>query len=275
MIVSFTKMHGCGNDFIVADNRSIKKPLDWWITHTPFLCDRKKGIGADGLLLMEASEVADYTMIYRNADGSDAGMCGNGGRCIAAYATTCGFGASHTFEVHKNVYKATVSRFSETEALVDLAFPMQVKPEMRAAGFEQYAFAYTGTEHIVVPATENRLAQTDWLRKRGSDLRYNAALSKNGANVNFFAKKDGRIHLQTYERGVENLTLACGTGALATVIADHYLSGNTTINIQQAVDVAGGTLSVSAIFEPETRVYHDLVLSGPAVAVFSGHLSLD
>jgi diaminopimelate epimerase len=274
MHIPFSKMQGCGNDFVVADNRVIGKPLAWWIEQTPLLCNRRTGIGADGLLLLDHSETADFTMIYRNADGSDAGMCGNGGRCIAAFAHRAGFAASHSFDVHGRIYKATVSAHSDSDALVDLVFPVIVKPEMRSAGVEHYAFAFTGTEHLVVPATENRLNQPDWLRKRGSILRHNLQLSHKGANVNFFIRKDGRLHLQTFERGVEDLTLACGTGALATAVVDHFLTGATDSRQAEPVQCAGGTLFVSYTYHPNNRYYTDLVLSGAATFVFDGTILL-
>lgn len=267
-------MHGCGNDFVVVDNRNNAATLEQWIAWTPQLCDRRYGVGADGLLLLQRSDISDFTMIYRNADGSDAGMCGNGGRCIAAFASGRGFGTAFTFDVHGKKYSATIMPFSDTEFVVDLSFPVTVKPEMRRSGVEEYAFAYTGTEHLVVPSTSGRLKQSDWLRKRGSELRNNLTLSKTGANVNFVARDTDGLHVQTFERGVEDLTLACGTGALASVIVDHFLTGRRDSLSAEPIHCAGGSLFVSFDFLEKNREYKNLVLSGPSKTVFHGSTHL-
>ena len=106
-MTEFVKMHGAGNDFVVIDNRDARFTLEQLIAVAPHWCDRRFGIGADGLLVLQESDTADYTMIYRNADGSDAGMCGNGGRCIAAFARSLGVPASHRFECNGHVYAAS------------------------------------------------------------------------------------------------------------------------------------------------------------------------
>src|SRR5690554_764731 len=124
--IKFYKMEGAGNDFIVLDNRDYDFSLDEIIAFTPTLCDRKYGIGADGMLILDKANIpeADYTMTYRNADGSDAGMCGNGGRCMALFASKNGFKNTHVFNVHNNLYKAEVD-----EHEVKIHFPVQVSPE--------------------------------------------------------------------------------------------------------------------------------------------------
>lgn len=270
----FTKMHGCGNDFVVFDNRLNQRPLEFWIRLAPKLCDRRFGIGADGLLLLNPAKDTGFTMIYRNADGSDAGMCGNGGRCIAAFASLAGFGKNGVFYVHDRKYQYTVEQKAAGLFFVDLTFPVAVVPERRQAGAESYDFAFTGTEHLVVPSTLNRLNQPEWLKQRGGALRANTSLSKNGANVNFIARDADGLHVQTFERGVEDLTLACGTGALASMIIDHKTAGRKENISREPVHMAGGTLFVSFEVEPVSSTYTGLVLSGPAEIVFEGSIAI-
>lgn len=124
--LNFQKMEGAGNDFVVIDNREYQFTLDEIIRFTPKLCDRKFGIGGDGILVLQSAESpdADYTMIYRNADGSDAGMCGNGARCLALYASKNGFSTSQRFNVHENLYQAEV----KDDNSVNIHFPVTVTP---------------------------------------------------------------------------------------------------------------------------------------------------
>ncbi len=265
--IHFYKMQGAGNDFVLFDNRSMKLQLDEIIRITPKLCHRKLGIGADGVLILDHSHIADYTMIYRNSDGSDAGMCGNGGRCIARFAHRVGFPKRHSFAVHGKVYQAEV----ENE-YVNLHFPIDsTVEECSTTDGEQVMKIFSGTEHVVVPANGHNLNDEEEIRQRGMTIRRDAPFQPKGTNVNFMQSiSDNHIKILTYERGVEDLTLACGTGAIASALAWHHTQNKTDKNNTFLVDNPGGQLEVSFSFEPSDNTYHNIQLKGPADIVFEG-----
>ncbi len=268
--IYFNKMEGAGNDFIVIDNRSNLFSLDEIIEMTPKLCDRKFGIGADGILVLENPKIAnvDYTMVYRNADGSDAGMCGNGSRCLALYAVTKGFNSVHTFNVHKAIYTAEVDEVQQT---VQISFPDVKNPTHLTIDDQHLSQVYTGTEHVVKFVPSEKLALEKILVSEGSLIRWHDSLNPPGTNVNFVHKIDGcNIDLQTYERGVENLTLACGTGAIASAIATHHENGSIAGTFITNVNVKGGALQVLFEFDNSDNIYKHTKLKGPANFVFSG-----
>jgi len=271
--LQFHKMEGAGNDFVIIDNREYQFTMDEIIQFTPKLCDRKFGIGGDGILVLNSAEIADvdYTMIYRNADGSDAGMCGNGARCLALFASKNGFSASHCFNVHKNIYQAGV----EQDGSVNIHFPVKVTPsQLRLNDFDLLKVD-AATEHLVTFVEQNSLSNEDDLIKNGSELRYHQQMNPPGTNVNFVhIEGHDSISLQTYERGVENLTLACGTGALAAAIATHSSQEKQTSHSTYTVKVKGGILQASFNFDPETNTYHHLILNGPAHFVFKGYIDI-
>ncbi len=272
--LSFYKMEGAGNDFVVIDNRELKFSLERIIALTPALCNRRFGIGADGLLALENAQIenVDYTMIYRNADGSDAGMCGNGSRCLALFAATNGFSTSQSFNVHNSIYKAEVDLKNNS---VSVGFPDVLEPENIQIDSHQLIQVYTGTEHVVRFVEPDKLNDETELTSIGSGLRYADQLNPPGSNVNFISKTDeSSIELQTYERGVEGLTLACGTGAIASAIASHFSSQNKHINNDYSVNVKGGKLKVSFIYNPKEKIYTDIQLSGPAHFVFKGKINV-
>lgn len=269
----FQKMQGTGNDFVVIDNRDIRLPMDQLIALTPKLCDRKFGIGADGLLALQDSLIADYEMIYRNADGSDAGMCGNGGRCIALFASQSGFSLEHTFSVHGNIYRAEVSTHNST---VKLYFPVTTKPTLLEQIHKNTLIqVHSGTEHIVMQIDKNALHKDELLKNVGQKLRNHAHFQPKGTNVNFFTNLEHqKLALQTYERGVEDLTLACGTGALATAIAWHCLKSISDTENTLTIETEGGPLEVSFSYESENKTYNNLSLQGAADFVFKGTISV-
>ena len=267
-------MQGTGNDFVVIDNRTCQLTLHQIIEATPRLCNRKYGIGADGLIALNESDQADYEMIYRNADGSDAGMCGNGGRCIARFAYKSGFKPNHTFTVHDIIYKAEV-----TDESVNLTFPVTAKPKsVNIPGFGRCIKVHTGTEHIVLSIGEKDLSSEKKLTQNGRKLRHHELFDPPGTNVNFFCGlNEQTVKLQTYERGVEDLTLACGTGALATAISWHQqqLEDNSSTTHQvYTVETRGGILDVSFRYNKANNSYNQLTLKGPAQFVFEGIIKL-
>lgn len=268
----FTKMQGAGNDFIVFDNRTYGFTLNEIIAFTPTVCDRKYGIGADGIMALQAPEQpdVDFTMVYRNADGSDAGMCGNGARCLTVFAHSLGLPDALRFNVHHNVYTANVGRNQAS-----IHFPVTVSPHELTVNGVNCIKADTATEHLVCFVPSDQLQQEDRLIRDGRALREHASQQPAGTNVNF-VHQDGtaRIELQTYERGVENLTLACGTGALASAIATHRVQGGKAGKHTYTVVVKGGQLAVDFLLDPKTKTYQELVLTGPAEFVFEGTIEI-
>jgi diaminopimelate epimerase len=263
----FYKLQGAGNDFVVIDCRDNQHSLNELIQLTPHVCNRRFGVGADGVMALfpPQQDSEAYTMIYRNADGSDAGMCGNGGRCIAKLAVHLGIDPKHAFRVHQSVYQAEVKSDS-----VLLNFPAE--PTIIPVSDETYGTIYqihTGTEHIVVYLKEDAFADADLLKRAGKTLRFDSRFGSKGTNVNFILSEIGRpMKIKTYERGVEDLTLACGTGTIAAAIVHHYVG-----NLQEEVccvpvQNTGGQLIVH--FEKSEARYTNLALEGPAEIVFKG-----
>ncbi len=271
--LEFHKMEGAGNDFVVIDNRNAGLSLDEIISLSPDLCDRKFGVGADGILILEPAQIenVDYTMIYRNADGSDAGMCGNGGRCLALFAAHHGFQNKQTFNVHEAIYQAHVDKI---EHHVSISFPDVLAPKKLQVNKKKYLQVYTGTEHVVSFEELDRLEDEEELIAEGSFIRNHALLNPPGTNVNFVSPDEDTIYLQTFERGVEGLTLACGTGALASAIATHFIEKPSGTDFEYPITVKGGTLGVSFQFDESKNMYTNLILSGPAHFVFTGSIDL-
>ncbi len=273
--ITFYKMQGAGNDFVVIDNRDLQFSMKDIIDFTPELCDRRFGIGADGLIALESPQVdgVDYTMIYRNADGSDAGMCGNGSRCLALFAAHYGFEMQQTFNVHNAIYNANVDLQNNS---VSVGFPDVLEPENIQIENHQLIQVYTGTEHVVNFVDEDQLKIESELINVGSMFRNHASLNPPGSNVNFVCKKEEtKIELQTYERGVEGLTLACGTGAIASAIATHYANDEKeNKNFDYVISVKGGMLNVSFNYDNQNKRYKNIRLAGPANFVFEGKINV-
>ncbi len=271
----FYKMQGTGNDFVVIDNRDGKLSLDEIIEHTPQLCDRIFGIGADGFIALNSPELpdTDYTMIYRNSDGSDAGMCGNGARCLARLAWQLGMGTNFTFNVHDAVYKASVN---EDNGLISISFPDTLQPKWLAIDDLKLLQIYPGTEHLVFHTDDKKLAEEEELSSLGRNIRNHPVVNPPGSNVNFISiRPDKSIQLQTYERGVEGLTQACGTGAIASALATDFITSadaNELRNIQ--VTVKGGILNVQFKRNEATGNYEEIKLTGPAAVVYEGTFHL-
>jgi diaminopimelate epimerase len=250
--IPFTKMHGAGNDFIVIDNRTEIIDHDAFTKQIPLLCHRRYGIGADGILFLEADQRASYRMIYKNADSSDAGMCGNGGRCIALFSTTIG-------------YNSDIIHFP-VEAVVRI---------IDGSEDGKLYQVHTGTEHIVLQARPGLLEADSELITMGRKLRYAPAFKPAGTNVNFMTVTgDKRIRLRTYERGVENLTLACGTGSIASALTAHSLSDERTNRDLYTVECDGGELEIGFNHNRESGIYSQITLKGPAEIVFEGFIDI-
>ncbi len=273
MQLKFTKMQATGNDFVVVDNRDGRLDMETMVRLTPILCDRRFGVGADGTLFLCSSDKVDFMMVYRNADGSDAGMCGNGGRAISLFASVLGLGDLLTFEVHGVSYNAQVKGNE-----VDLHFVgLTCMPRTHQTNEGMIYELYTGTEHIVVPVQEAMHGDLQLIRSKGRELRYSHLFAPKGTNVNFCTfRHDGSIFLSTYERGVEDRTLACGTGSIATALIGTHLQMTDTesTNFDTSVESPGGVLNIRFKRNPSTGTYHDIYLSGEANFVFEGSINV-
>lgn len=259
MIANFFKYQGAGNDFVIIDNRNRDFPKDD-VKIINRICDRKFGIGADGLMLLENSDRADFKMIYFNADGHEGSMCGNGGRCLVAFANSLGIFENETiFEAGNTLYKAS---------LHDDQVSLQMSDVKRIEKNDGYVFLDTGSPHHV--SFENNISDMD-VYATGKSIRYSAPYLDSGTNVNFVEKlNDDSFKIRTYERGVENETLSCGTGATAAALAAHYLEKTNKNKVM--MKTLGGNLTID--FEREGKLYHSIVLSGPATFVYKGSISV-
>lgn len=259
MELPFTKYQGTGNDFIMVDQRSDTyiDPSDTALIQ--HLCHRRFGIGADGLILLEKSIHTDFKMIYFNADGRESTMCGNGGRCIVHYAHDLGvFKESCTFEAIDGVHHAF---------LKDAWVHLQMNDVEEVESANGVYVLDTGSPHYVkVQEEKEHLDIVDY----GKSIRYNAIYKEEGINVNLVSRNVEGISVRTYERGVEDETLSCGTGAVASVIAAD-LHFNTVSPVK--VRVQGGELEVS--YKKEGNKFTKIFLCGPASRVFSGKISID
>ncbi len=258
MTLTFYKYQGTGNDFVMIDNRQelFNKNNTKLVA---FLCDRKFGIGADGLILLENHPEVDFKMVYYNADGNQSTMCGNGGRCIVAFAEFLQLIKNETtFEAIDGLHYAKLEG--------DLIH-LQMKDVDIIKTFDNYQFLDTGSPHHV--QCVNGLADFD-VKNEGKKIRYAQPYNQEGTNVNFVEKlnKD-TFSVRTYERGVEDETLSCGTGATAVALAMHK-TGKSTAN-QINLNVQGGQLKVSFVKENDT--YKKVMLIGPTKQVFKGKIT--
>jgi len=264
----FTKMNGAGNDFVLLDNRLGELQLS--AAQIARLCDRHRGIGADGILLLERpTNGANFRMRYYNADGGEAEMCGNGARCFARYADqVAGPLEALSFETPAGVIAAALKGEGVT---LQMSEPkdLRIHLELSVNG-ENIRCHYidSGVPHVVVPVPE--IAAVN-VRALGSMLRHDAAFSPRGANVNFLERRgDRRIAIRTYERGVEEETLACGTGVVASALIFAAIE-----NVQGpiAVLVRGGD-ELQVDFQANGDRFTNVTLSGPADFVFEGTVEL-
>jgi diaminopimelate epimerase len=274
MRLTFTKMSGAGNDFVVVDNRSGAIVDASGLARK--LCDRRWGIGADGLLLLERSEKADYRMMYYNADGSYGGMCGNGGRCISRYAFEHGIATdTQKFEALDQIYHAVVDPDLVILSMLD---PKNMKMNIVlpvGANDIRVHFVDTGSPHVVVPIAQfkKRFETLDAIPVMdiGRKIRNHKAFQPDGTNVNFVQKvDDNSLRIRTYERGVEAETLACGTGSIATaIVAARLWSLNSPVHV---VPLSGVTLGVG--FDVKDKVFSRITLTGEAKTTFSGEIDV-
>ena len=256
MIIEFYKYQGTGNDFIMIDDR--EKEFD--LTDNDLiaaLCERRMGIGADGLILLREHGTLDFEMIYFNADGKESSMCGNGGRCIIAFAQMLEMtGNETTFMAIDGEHKGR---------LMDDGIYLQMQDVKKIEGVGDGLVLNTGSPHYIEMVDE--LDYID-VEKQGRKIRNSVPFKKDGINVNFVLDAS-ELQVRTYERGVEAETLSCGTGVVATAIAMHYANciEETLVNVK----TKGGELTVS--FEEFNGGYRNIWLSGEASMVYAGEFA--
>jgi diaminopimelate epimerase len=261
MTIQFFKYQGTGNDFIMIDNRQevFSKNNTKLIKQ---LCDRRFGIGADGLILLENDKISDFKMVYYNSDGNESSMCGNGGRCIVAFAKQLNVIENETtFIAVDGEHYAKIS--------VDGIVSLQMKNVDEIKMASDYVFLNTGSPHHITLVEDVKSVP---VKEIGSQIRYSDLYGKPGSNVNFVeAISDSLFAVRTYERGVEDETLSCGTGVTAAAIAMNAI-GKTTSN-EISLLVEGGELKVT--FKKEGKNYTDVFLIGPATFVFKGQFDTE
>ncbi len=272
--IEFVKMTGAGNDFVLIDNRSGRLSFDWKSVARS-LCERRCSIGADGLLVIETSTKADFLMRYFNADGSDGGMCGNGGRCAASYIMRETGTPRISFEALDHLYFATLEQ--DQNIKLSMKDPVDVRTEILLPIQDvplPMHFIDTGAPHAVIfmdelPPPHVREIQTNGIVGLGKDIRSHSEFAPQGTNVDFVELHgNSRLSIRTYERGVERETLACGTGSVACAIMSSL---RRSISSPVSVRTLGGeTLVVS--FRKEGGRFVHVELEGPANNVFSGRI---
>jgi diaminopimelate epimerase len=258
MITGFNKYQGTGNDFVIIDNRKgVIDPRNSSLINK--LCDRRFGIGADGLILISDSSQYDFEMKYFNSDGLEGSMCGNGGRCSSDFAIKSGIaGKELSFQAVDGVHKARMDN-----GIIRLSMNDVHKPQLISGNY----FLNTGSPHYVI--FRKNIDQTD-VNTDGKKLRWSEDFKPGGTNVNFVEITGNGIYVRTFERGVEEETLSCGTGVTASAIAS-VLSRQFDI-IPVKVKTKGGELEVS--FKINEDVISDIWLSGPATFVYEGTIEI-
>jgi diaminopimelate epimerase len=258
MITVFNKYQGTGNDFVIIDNRN-----GAFDSHNSALinklCDRRFGVGADGLILISDSHQHDFEMKYFNSDGKEGSMCGNGGRCSSAFAIKSGIaGKELSFQAIDGVHKARLDN-----NIIRLSMNDVQKPQKAEGNY----FINTGSPHYVL--FRKNIDQID-VNSEGSKIRWSDDFAPGGTNVNFVEINENGIYVRTFERGVEEETLSCGTGVTASAIAS-VLSGHFDTNPVK-VRTKGGNLEVA--FKVTGEEISEIWLSGPATFVYEGMIEV-
>lgn len=261
MLLEFYKYQGTGNDFILIDNRSKNVSLD--TSQVKFLCDRRFGIGADGLMLLELEPGFDFKMVYFNSDGNESSMCGNGGRCITAFAKHLGvISDKGRFLAIDGPHEAIIKPENTVSLKMQDVKDVEINPD--------FYYLNTGSPHYVATVTD--IENFDVVGE-GKKIRYNDRFKEEGTNVNFIEKKEDAIFVRTYERGVENETFSCGTGVTAAALVaglQGILPNKNTCHIK----TLGGELNVK--FEKVLeKNFYNIWLEGPAELVFKGTITIN
>lgn len=252
--LAFEKYEGAGNDFVIVLGEHLEEGVALPIER---ICDRHFGIGADGFIVVRDCSDADYEMEYYNADGKVGSMCGNGARCAFLFAQSNGLAGNHaSFRAYDGIHRAELTSYGTISiSMCDVEQVRSVAPNVYETD--------TGSPHYVRFVDD--IDEVDVV-KDGKYVRYSPTYAETGINVNFVERREEALRMSTYERGVENMTLACGTGATAVALAEaqhqQLESGRFLL------DADGGRLAVS--FKRDGERFVDIVLEGPASHVFSG-----
>lgn len=259
MTVKFYKYQGTGNDFVMIDNRGLA--LSNERAQIEKLCNRRFGIGADGLIYLQNKEGYDFEMVYFNSDGNQSTMCGNGGRCLIRFAHDLGLvGSTCRF--------MAIDGEHEGEILPDGRVSLKMKDVDRIENYNSDYVLNTGSPHYVQFANYVKDMK---VYNEGYKIRNSAPFAAEGINVNFVEKiSAGEIYVRTFERGVEDETLSCGTGVVASALA--FAAKNGSLLTSVAIETPGGNLQVS--FEAAGNSYRNIFLTGPAERVFEGEVEV-
>ncbi|MBO6211883.1 diaminopimelate epimerase [Algoriella sp.] len=258
MKLKFFKYQGAGNDFVMIDDRQQTFPISTKLINR--LCDRHFGVGADGLILLQNDKEFDFKMVYFNSDGNESTMCGNGGRCIIRFANDLDVASENmTFTAIDGLHHGIVDNNVIRLQMIDVD---------EVEDHDHYLFMNTGSPHHV--EFVEKVDDVD-VYNRGKEIRNGSPYFEKGSNVNFVeVMPDNNLRIRTYERGVENETLACGTGITAAAISAYVKNLVDKKSIE--IKALGGDLSVN--FEENNHKFVNVWLNGPAVKVFEGEIEI-
>ena len=254
--IEFFKYQGTGNDFVMIDNRDLSFPKDTEIIKK--LCDRRFGIGGDGLIVLENHDIFDFKMVYYNSDGNESTMCGNGGRCIVAFAHFLDvFEDKTTFEAIDGKHEAEIHNGIIKLKMIDVDVIKNIENNFELN---------TGSPHYV---TFVEMLKDYKVFENGNNIRNSSSYNAEGINVNFVEEvAENEIFVRTYERGVEDETFSCGTGVTAAALVYLKDKNQSSVNVK----VLGGNLKVYA--EKDGKIFRNIWLEGPAKQVFKGKFNL-
>lgn len=274
--IIFTKMSGAGNDFVFLDEQ-LNQDLCIDSEFVQKICDRRNGIGADGLISIEDSSDYNFIMKYFNADGSTGSLCANGARCAIRFAADSGRVSNNKAEFLSNGVKYSGEITPESDVTFYLNSPKTIKYnfKVKAGGKLLNAhFADTGSPHVIIDLHESEgiLPSLDdiLVDELGREIRNLPEFKTNGANINFIYLKDKRVLIRTYERGVEAETLACGTGAVAAALI-CYVNYKLSVPIE-IIPKSKEKLFVN--FDVKNSKVINLSLTGPAKVIFTGEMKI-
>ncbi len=270
--IAFEKMSGAGNDFVIIDNRSLRIPRNEQPELARKICRRMFSVGADGLIFIEESTKADFGWNFYNADGSVAEMCGNGSRCAARFAYRHKIaGKKMTLDTLAGVVEAEICE-EEDVVRVKMTQPFDFRLDISLElGDEEHAAAYvnTGVPHVVIFVKEGDVPVKIWGRK----VRFHELFEPKGTNVNFVKLlPDGKLKVRTYERGVENETMACGTGAVASALFASMLKG---MDSPVTVITSGGEMLTILFDLHDGPVAENVFLQGSTRLICTGSLTAE
>jgi diaminopimelate epimerase len=268
--IPFWKMNGAGNDFIIIDHRQPLIPRDRMAEFARLICRRKFSVGADGLFLIEPSARADFSWRFFNADGSEAEMCGNGARCVARFAYMQGIAAARMrFETLAGIVEASVA---DTQATIRMTQPHSFRFDRQIEIAGQLLMVHsvdTGVPHAVLFVDDIDSIDVVGL---GRQIRHHPDFAPAGTNVNFIGQQEEGFRIRTYERGVEDETLACGTGAAAGAL----IAAAKGFAVSPVAMVTSGGVSLTVQLSGHQDKGTDVVLlKGPAHLVYKGELTAD